>query len=190
MIRINLLSDRVTKPAARSGVDPAQRVTVACVLIFVFTVAVIGWQYWSFERESDALTQELADADAELARLTTVQAQVEATEARRTQLALQLDVIEGFRQGQGGPVRMLDAISRAMPDGLWLSSLAQDGDAVLVGGQALSLGALSNLVANLELSGNFEAPVEVVDSQLEPAGDTEIEVMRFQLRALFREAIP
>ena len=70
MIRINLLSDRVTKPAARSGVDLSQRVTVACVLIFVFTVAVIGWQFWSLERESDALTQELTDADAELARLT------------------------------------------------------------------------------------------------------------------------
>ena len=80
MIRINLLSDRVTKPAARSGVDLSQRVTVACVLIFVFTVAVIGWQFWSLERESDALTQELTDADTELARLTTVQAQVEATE--------------------------------------------------------------------------------------------------------------
>ncbi len=188
MIRINLLSDRVTKQPAQGSVDPAQRVTVVCSLIFVATVLAIGWQYWSIWRESDRLTQEVGVAESELARLEAVQAEVAAADASRSRLAEQVAVIEGLRRRQSGPVRMLDALSRAIPAGLWLSALEQDGDSLLVEGEALSLGALSDLIANLERSGYFEVPVEIVDGQLET--EDEADIMQFQLRAEFGWASP
>ena len=67
-----------------------------------------------------------------------------------------------------------------MPEGVWLSELQEEDDEVVVRGQALARTALSDFMANLEGSGQFHSPVEMIDSQIE---DTEQgEVMRFELR--------
>lgn len=78
---------------------------------------------------------------------------------------------------------MLDQLSRAVPEGLWLARLDQDGDDVIVEGRTLTLGALSEFVANLERSGHFEPPVEIIDSQVEETDQGE--VVGFELRAGF-----
>ena len=77
---------------------------------------------------------------------------------------------------------MLDEVSYAVREGLWLSELHQD-DEVVVRGRALALPALSDFLANLEASGYFQPPVEMIDSQLEETEQGE--VVRFELRATF-----
>ena len=104
-------------------------------------------------------------------------------EARSAELARRVSLIETLRAGQGGPVRMLDQVSRSLPDGVWLSELRQEGADITLQGRATSLIALSDLVAALESSGYFALPVTVVDSQLEPQAATEVQ--RFELRATF-----
>ena len=78
---------------------------------------------------------------------------------------------------------MLDELSRAIPEGVWLVRLEQDGDDILVEGRTLTLGALSEFMANLESSGYFEPPVEIIDSQPEELDQGE--VVRFELLAGF-----
>lgn len=183
MIRINLLAGTTAATPPPTSIDLGQRVTVACSVILVATIVVIGWRFWSLRQESTELQQELATADQEISRLRPVVAQVQALDADRLQLERRVGVVEGLRSGQSDPVRMLDQLSRAMPDGLWLVRLVQDADAVVVAGRTLTLGALSDFMANLEDSGYFEPPVEIVDSQLE---ETDLgEVVRFELRAVF-----
>ena len=78
---------------------------------------------------------------------------------------------------------MLDQVSQNLPDSLWLTELRQDGNALVILGRAMTLTALSDFVANLELSGYFIPPVDLIDSQL--ADEAEGQVVRFEVRAQF-----
>ena len=122
---------------------------------------------------------ELAATDQEIQRLGLLFEQVDALSRRRSQESKRVVLVEELRRAQTGPVRMLDELSRAIPDGLWLSELRQSGDDIVVYGRAVALDALSDLMANLEDSGHLAPPVER-DSQLEETAQGEI--IRFGLR--------
>ena len=183
MIRINLLGGNTAATPAPASIDLGQRVTVACSVIVVATIVVLGWRFWSLRQESSELQQELAAAGQEISRLRPVVEQVLVLDADRTRLEQRVAVVEGLRGGLSGPVHMLDQLSRAMPESLWLVRLVQDADAVVVAGRSLTLGALSDFMANLEGSGYFEPPVEIIGSQLEETDQGEL--VRFELRAAF-----
>jgi type IV pilus assembly protein PilN len=115
--------------------------------------------------------------------------QVAEFEKRRTMLQQRVALIEDLRKGQSGPVHLLDEVSRALPDRLWITQLkTQDGD-VRIEGRTTSLTALSDFVGNLESSGYFARPVEILDSQVEPqreqGGATPGDVVKFGVRAQF-----
>ena len=183
MIRINLLAGDRGRPKRGVEVDLAQKVTIGCTVILVATVVLIGWRFWSLRQDSAQLTQELAAADQELQRLAPVLERVLAFEAQGAQLTERVALIEQLRHGQSGPVRMLDEISRSLPDGLWLLELRQEDEEVFVVGRARTLTALSDFMANLEDSGQVPPPVEIVDSHLEDTRQGD--VVRFELRATF-----
>ena len=185
MIRINLLGVEGERAKRKRGVgfDLGQKVTVACSLILLGAVLGIGWQFRSLRQDSNRLDQELTAARQEVERLASVLEQVQEFDTRRAQLQQRVALIEQLRRGQSGPVHMLDQISRSVPERLWLTELRQEGGTVTIQGRATALTALSDFVSNLEISGHFSLPVEIVDSQVEeqPEGD----VVRFEVRAQF-----
>ncbi len=128
MIRINLLAGARDRPKRGVEVDLAQKVTIGCSVILVATVVLIGWRFWSLRRDSAQVTQELAAADQELQRLAPVLERVLAFEEQGVQLTERVALIDQLRHGQTGPVRMLDEISRSLPDGLWLLELRQEDE--------------------------------------------------------------
>ena len=186
MIRINLLAVERDRTKRRAGIEIGQKVTIGCAVILMVTVVGIGWRFWSLRQASVQLTQDLAAADQEIQRLAPVLERVREFDERRAELARRVLLIEELRLGQEGPVRMLDEVSESLPDGLWLTELRQEANLVVVQGRATTLTSLSDFVANLELSGYFPPPVEIVDSQLEDTAQGE--VVRFELRANF--AVP
>ena len=88
-------------------------------------------------------------------------------EARKAQLQQRVTLIEQLRRGQSGPVHVLDEISKAIPERLWLTELKQRGEEFTLVGMTTSLTGVSDLVANLETSSWFKKPVELIDSQVE-----------------------
>jgi type IV pilus assembly protein PilN len=94
-------------------------------------------------------------------------------------------LIEELRKGQTGPVHMVDQLSRAMPEMLWLTAVSQDGSDVTIDGRCTTLTALSDFVGNLEKSGYFRRPVEILDSQVESVPGSSSELIKFQLKATF-----
>lgn len=188
MIRINLLAaDREKQPrkAASLGFDIGQKVTLVCSLILVATALGVGWWWWMLDRESARLTSEIAAAERETARLKTILTQVAQFESQKQQLQQRVSLIEELRKGQTGPVHLVDQLSRAMPEMLWLTSLSQDGGEITVDGRCTTLTALSDFVSNLERSGYFRRPVEILDSQVEPVTGSSAELIKFQLKATF-----
>lgn len=200
MIRINLLAVEREQPRAkrRAGLSlslgEAQKITIAASLIVVLTAFGIVWWFWALRQRSARLDQDIADAEAETRRLRTVLTQVQKFEARRAQLQQRVSLIEELRKGQVGPVHMLDSISKSLPDRLWFTELTQTGTEVQMKGFATSLTAISDLVANLEASGYFKKPVEIVDTQVGaasgPAAAQAGELVKFEIKGMYQPPPP
>jgi Tfp pilus assembly protein PilN len=196
---VNLLAVERERAKRRIGLQPAQKVAIAATLILVLTALGMGWRYWSVRQDLSRLDGEIAAAEAETRRLRAVLGDVQKFEARRAQLQQRVALIEELRKGQGGPVRMLDAISRAVPDRLWLTQLTQKADEktkvtdVTIVGVSTSLTSLSDFVGNLEGSGFFNRPVEIVQSALESQQQGtggSVDLVRFTVKATLRPPAP
>jgi type IV pilus assembly protein PilN len=185
MIRINLLAVERTRSKRGSLIPPAQRVTIAASLILLATALVIGWWFWSLRQTSIALDEEIAKGDAETQQLRSVLVQVQKFEARKAQLQQRVSLIEQLRRGQTGPVHVLDEISRALPERLWLTELSQKDAEFKIDGMTTSLQELSTFIRNLESSRWFKKPVDIVDSQSQPEKDTEL--FKFTVKATFND---
>ncbi len=183
MIRINLMAVDRDRPKHRVGIDVSQQVTLACGLIFVSAIALVGWQLLALRGEATRMDEQVRAVDQELLALADVVNQRNEFEARGVELARRVALIEELREGQGGPVRMLDQVSRALPEGVWFTELRQEDSVATIQGRATGLTAISDLTFALQASGFFVPPVEIVDSQLESLAGAE--VMRFELRAEF-----
>lgn len=186
MIRINLLAVDRERPKRTAGalIPAAQRVTVAASLILVGTALFVGWWFWSLHQASARVDQELLKGEREMQQLRSVLAQVQKFEASKTQLQQRVTLIEQLRRGQSGPVHIIDEISKALPERLWLTEMNQKGDDIVLAGLTTSLTGLSDFVANLEGSTWFKKPVDIVDSQVmsDPkSGD----IFKFSIKAVF-----
>jgi type IV pilus assembly protein PilN len=189
MIRINLLgAERPTKTRKVPSFDLGQRLTVACSLILVAALVGVGWWYWALNNESARVDAEIIAAQQEAARLQSLLAEVQRFEAQRTQLQQRVQLIEQLRSGQSIPVQLLDHISRSLPEMLWLTEMAQDGDAVTIQGRSTTLVALSDFVGSLGNGALLQKPIEIVNSQVQPAATTTpgqqgVELISFTVRA-------
>lgn len=196
MIRINLLAvEREQRPKRRAslGLGEAQKVTIAASLILALTGLGIAWWFWALRQRSAQLDQDILHAEAETRRLRSVLTQVQQFEARRAQLQQRVSLIEELRRGQNGPVHMLDSVSRSLPDRLWLTEMTQTNSDIALKGLSTSLTALSDFVANLEASGYFRKPVEIVDSQVETGQAAKAEaseLVKFEVKATFQAPQP
>jgi len=187
MIRINLISQTREKPRRRapaaSLVGSGQKITVACTLILALAALGVGWWYWSLHTEAAKLTDDIAAAEAETKRLQALIVQVRQFETRKAQLQERVTLIETLRRGQSSPVHVLDAISRSVPDMLWLTQLDQKGPDLTIEGRCMNLTSISDFVDNLGRSGWFKKPVEIVNSQVETGAAGAAELIKFTVKA-------
>jgi type IV pilus assembly protein PilN len=187
MIRINLISQTREKPRRRASasslVGSGQKITVACTLILALAALGTGWWYWSLRKEAGRLKDDIAAAEAETRRLQTLILQVRQFEERKGQLQQRVTLIETLRRGQSSPVHVLDAISRSVPEMLWLTQLDQKGPDLTIEGRCLTLTSISDFVDNLARSGWFKKPVEIVDSQVEQGSAEAGGLIKFTVRA-------
>ena len=181
MIRINLLdveSRPVPPPRGHRGMRAG--------LVVGGLAAVAGLALWpalSVRSQSIRLDERLRAVDRELTGLAGVPSLRDEAQRRGDDLAGQVALAEALQAAQGAPVRLLDAVGRVLPDGLWLTELRQQGDAITMAGRATGMNGVSDLVAGLESSVGFLSPIEIVESRLEAHAGTE--AVRFELRMRF-----
>lgn len=187
MIRINLLPADREKAKKKAPVGAGNKMVFGCSAILVIALGVMGWRYWTVTRDSTALDAEISTAQQETARLHSVIQQVQQFEQRKAMLQQRVVLIEQLRKGQTEPVHMLDQISRAMPPMLWLATLKQIDDSVLIDGRSTSVTGVTDFVSNLEASGYFKKSTDIVSSQTEPMSTPPGELVRFSIRAQFQQ---
>ena len=188
MIKINLLSAEPKAVRKKFAFDLSQQITVVCSAILLLGATAVGWRYWLVTREAARINDAVTVAQKETTRLHSVIVQVQQFEQRKAQLQQRVTLIEQLRTDQIGPVHMLDQISLSLPPSLWLTEMKQTAtpNEVLIDGRSLSLTGLSDFVANLERSGYFQKSVEIVNSTTDTSGGPQGEVIKFQIKAVFK----
>jgi type IV pilus assembly protein PilN len=184
MIRINLLAVERGRTKRTVMIPAVHRVTIVASLILIGTALFVGWWFWSLRTTVSRLDEEIVKGERETQQLRSVLAQVQKFEARKAQLQQRVSLIEELRRGQGGPVHVLDEISKAIPERLWLTALDQKGEEFKLDGMTTSMTGLADFVANLETSKWFKKPVDIIDSQVQAdkvAGD----MFKFSVKAVF-----
>lgn len=188
MIRINLLPgdrDRRRKWEVPLG-SLAQQLTIVCGLILVCALGFCGWEYWRIRAESKNLDSQIAAAQQETSRLHSIIQQVQQFEQRKAQLQQRVVLIEQLRKSQTIAVRMLDQISRALPQMMWLTALKQTGADVVIDGRCTTLTGLSDFVANLEATGSFKRSVEIISTHTESISQPPGQLITFSVKAQFQ----
>ena len=184
MIRINLLAVERERTKRRAVIPAAQRVTIGAVLILLVTALGIGWWWWALRQKAANLDSEIRKAETALKQLQSVLSQVRKFEADKASLQQRVTVIEQLRQGQAGPVRVIDEISKAVPEYLWLTEIVQKGDVFTISGMSTSIPGLTDFIKNLEDSAWFADQIDIVDSGVDQTQKTA-EVVRFSIKATF-----
>ena len=134
MIRINLLAaDRPTKKKKSVGRRRAATpgAVQAYLLLTVFAggaVLVCLALYLYMSGQIRELDSKIVAAEQRQRELQAIKKQVDELEQKRATFQRKVDLIYKLQAEQQGPVHLLDELSKALPDFVWLSNLDQTGE--------------------------------------------------------------
>ncbi len=163
MIKINLLTE--VKQAQRKkakSIGAAEGVfnlnNAIIILCLALGLAYAGVMYMKINGQAQALEAKIADAEKEQARLQKILEEVGRFEKKKANLQKKIELINDLKRNQKGPVRIMDEVSKMIPDLLWLDGLDLKGDALTVRGRALNLNAIANFIDNVKGNPFFSEP--------------------------------
>jgi type IV pilus assembly protein PilN len=163
MIRINLVApERATKAKAKGPAGPAipAGALQSYLLLALFAggaLVVCAGAWWLQSNKLKDLDARIAADDKRLRDLQAIKQQVDQFQQRKAILENKVLVIEQLRLAQKSPVHMLDEISKALPDYVWLTVMDENRGAVKFTGQSNSLAAVADFISALQRSGWFQA---------------------------------
>ena len=185
MIKINLVAER-KKPGGPKGPGILSGLTLGTNInnylvagLLIAGLTVVGFTYWRLSSRLSGLRAEVAENQAEYERLKPIIAEVERFKVNNEELKRKIKVIEDLKANQHGPVRLMDEVSKALPELLWLTTLNMGGNVVTVNGQALNENAVANFISNLTASPFFQEP------SLRVMRQTEAGIFEFELTWVF-----
>lgn len=182
MIKVNLLSQGpAAQKTAREWVPAAQKGALKGFAMLLVTAAGIGGYWWYLSNQKSTLDARIAGAESELVRLTEAAKLVDRATKRKNELSERLALIDRLRTAKRGPVTLLETVSRSTPEGLWLLEIKQAGAFTTVDGRAMSLTSVTDFAQQLQNSGLFQHPVEIVTTTTETF--EEQTVVRFTVKA-------
>ncbi len=188
MIRINLIAAERAPQSKKKSVSSAPS-TPGAWQFYLFLLVFVGGAVglcaagfvWKKTQIAD-LDRRIAEAEKRQRELQAIKQQVEALEAKRATYQKKIDIIQRLQKEQTGPVHMLDEVSKALPDFVWLTSLTQTGAAganVGLTGNANSLVAVADYITALEKSGWFS------NVEMGPANVDANNLVTFSLKMRF-----
>ncbi|HKB70359.1 MAG TPA: PilN domain-containing protein [Thermoanaerobaculia bacterium] len=159
MIKINLLSEgrtaaRAAQPAVATG-KVNNLVFIGCLALAVLYFLGMWWHVATVKRDWDEKNRR---AQAEVDRLKSIIDEVNGYEKKKSNLEAKINLINDLKRNQHGPVRLMDEVSKALPDLVWLNTMNLIGNAIQINGKAMTPNAVANFIENLKKSPYFAEP--------------------------------
>ena len=167
MIRINLLTpERTTKKRSAGPASPPGALQAYLLLaLFVGGAAILcAGAWWYQTNKLQGLDQQIAADEKRQRDLQAIKQQVDQFQQKKATLENKVHVIEQLRLAQKSPVHMLDEISKALPDYVWLVQMDETRGNVAFKGQSNSLAAVADFMGALQRCGWFPV-VELASAQ-------------------------
>ncbi|MBF0564639.1 MAG: PilN domain-containing protein [Nitrospirae bacterium] len=181
MIRVNLLL--VDRRARKKKKPPLAMplIAVGIVAVAIVSLALAAYAYVYLNNKVERLTLEKSDKTARLTDLKKKIKDVEDLEKVTRTIEDKTKLIEELRASQSIPVRILDEVSRLLPENVWLTTMELSGASLAFSGVAFTNDDVVVYVNNLKGSRIFtDVYLKVTKSSTE-RGDTEIPVYIFDI---------
>jgi len=159
MIRINLVApERATKAKAKAGPALPAGALQSYLLLALFAggaLVLCAGAWWIQSNKLKDLDTRIAADEKRQRDLQAIKAQVDLFQMKKAVLENKVLVIEQLRLAQKSPVHMLDEISKALPDFVWLTGMDESRGSLRFTGQSNSLAAVADFISALQRSGWF-----------------------------------
>jgi len=162
LIRINLLTEAKAAAAKKKGPALPTGAKLNNLLLIgglALGVIYIGTMYLVLSSKSRHLDEEIGKAREEVARLRSIIEEVKGYEDKKKSLEEKIALINNLKTNQKGPVRLMDEVSKALPDLVWLTDMQISGNQLTLKGRTLSPNAVATYLENLKKSPYFAEPV-------------------------------
>jgi type IV pilus assembly protein PilN len=161
MIRINLLP---VKAAQKKEMLKGQLMVV--ILALIVTAGLCGAAYTYIAGEVEARQERIDQKKAEISQLMKKIGEVNQFKKRQEALRAKLDILDQLKAARVGPVYILDALYRALPDKLWLTRLQLGSNQANISGIGVNEETVALFMKNLEASDFFEGVELKVTKQI------------------------
>ena len=152
--------------AGGGGVQINNVIILACLVLGILAAA--GYWFWH-KRELKNREAIVAERTVEAQKLESIIREVEQYQRRKDSLQQRIDLINQLKQNQKGPVRIMDQISRDLPDLVWLDALDINAGRISLAGRGLNPNAIALFIENVKNDPYFEEPQVGAVSQLSTA---------------------
>ncbi len=176
MIRINLLPAREGKRRIL-----LRRQLQLAVVVVLLAVAGGGWlTYTQYEKQAELVSQG-GRLDAEIAALESIIKEVEKIKQRSARVEKQIESIKTLHANQRRPALLLDALSRSLPEKVWLVNTKETGQRVEITGK--SLNGMIGIAAFMENIGRspWFGTAEIIEAKSEIILDREVQAFTIKV---------
>jgi type IV pilus assembly protein PilN len=155
---------------------------IVCGAIFTWYQGQISAQ----QGRNSFLKAEITKLENEIKDINSLQAEIASLRARQT-------AVEDLQGDRNLPVHMLDELVKQLPDGIYLRSMKQENQSVLLTGVAQSQERVSELLRNLANNSPWLTKpelVEIVASSVAVSSREQRRVSNFTIRATLTRPTP
>jgi type IV pilus assembly protein PilN len=176
MVKINLLAEGKRPIIARRAKQPLLQLSgtnaANLMLVTLLVAGVLSAVIWYFllENKIKKKNADIAVAQKEVNELQQVIKEVEEFKRRRDELTRKVQIITDLKNNQRGPVQIMDEVSRALPELLWLTNMDVTPNAINFRGTAMNMSAVANFIENLDRVEPFREPILQDTSRARAAG--------------------
>lgn len=150
MIKVNLLPvKRRKKP------KPIPAFVVTMILVTISVGIIMAYLVFFFNSRLEAKKVQFKDNEKKIAEMKEKIKAVENFEQVNKLFQQRTNIIEQLRKNQSIPVKLLDEISKLLPNGVWLQTMTMSGENINIDGYAFANSDVVSYVDNLKNSKIF-----------------------------------
>ncbi|MBF0337119.1 MAG: PilN domain-containing protein [Nitrospirae bacterium] len=185
MIRINLLPSDKRPRKRKKAAKEVPTIIIGLIASLLVALILSGVGVYLINKKVRLLTNDKVQKTAKLEGLKQKIKEVEAMKKKIDKVEANKKAIEELRANQGIPVRVIDEVSKALPENVWIKMLTLNGSNLALEGVAMTNDDVVVFVNNFKRSELFKDTYLVKSFEVAEKGEKDtIKVYSFGITML------